>query len=155
MFCFMEDPGVLAELRANPDLIPDALEEVMRYRPSVNGPLRITAVDARIGETTIPAGQLVIPQIASANRDETVFPGAERFDIRRQPTRHIGFGLGIHFCMGAPLVRLECKIAFNLLLQRFPDLRRLPDVPVRVQMGPGDLLQGVEHFPATFTPQTR
>jgi cytochrome P450 len=155
MFCFTEDPGVLAELRATPELIPDALEEVMRYRPSVNGPLRITAVEARIGETTIPAGQLVIPQIASANRDETVFPDAERFDIRRQPTRHIGFGLGIHFCMGAPLVRLECKIAFNLLLQRFPDLRRLPDVPVRVQMGPGDLLQGVEHFPATFTPQTR
>lgn len=155
MFCFMENPGVLAELRANPELIPDALEEVVRYRPTACGLVRRTTVDVRIGATIIPARQPVVAQICSANRDETIFSDAERFDIRRQPNRHIGFGLGIHFCMGAPLARLECKIAFNLLLQRFPDLRRLPDLPVRVQMGPGDLLQGVEHFPATFTPQTR
>jgi cytochrome P450 len=151
MFCFMEHPEVMAELRAAPDLIPGALEEVLRYRPAVCGTFRITTADSSIGTTMIKAGQPLIAQISSANHDEKVFVDPERFDIRRAPNRHFGFGRDVHFCLGAPLARLESKIAFNIVLQRFTDLHRSPTVPVQLKMGPAGLFQGTAHFPITFT----
>lgn len=155
MFCFTKYPEVMAELLARPELLPDALEEVLRYRPAVCGTFRITTADAQIGTTTIKARQPLIVQISSANHDETVFADPEHFDIRRTPNRHLGFGQGAHFCLGAPLARLESKIAFSVLLQRFPDLQRSPDTLVQLEMGPAGLFQGTKHFPVTFTPQDR
>jgi len=155
MFCFTERPEVMAELRASPELLPGALEEVLRYRPSVCGTYRITTVDASFGSTTIPAGQPLIAQLSSANHDETVFADPERFDIRRAPNRHFAFGRDVHFCLGAPLARLESKIALNLLLQRFPDLQRPPEILVQLKMGGAGFFQGTEHLPTTFTPQAR
>ncbi len=153
MFCFTQHPDVMAELRADPGLLPAALEEVLRYRPPLCGVLRVTTKDSLIGTTTIKAGQPIIVQVASASRDETVFDDPDRFDIRRNPNRHFGFGQGIHFCLGAPLARLESKIALNALLQRFPDLQRSPAVRVQLQVGPAGVFQGTKQFPITFTPE--
>lgn len=155
MYCFTERPELMAELRATPALIPGALEEVLRYRPPVCGALRTTTSDVRIGTTLIQAGQALHLQIASAHHDEAVFADPEVFDIRRKPNRHLGFGQGIHFCLGAPLARLEARIAIQSLLQRFPDLRRTGDVPVRLSLGPAGILQGTKRFPVTFTAEAR
>lgn len=155
MYVLTEYQEVLEELRANPELIPNALEEVGRYRPSVCGTFRMTTRDAQIGDTTIPAGQPLIGQISSANHDETAFADPEHFDIHRSPNRHLGFGHGIHFCLGAPLARLESKIAFRILLERFGDLRRDPAHLVHLEMGPAGLFQGTKHFPLMFTSLAR
>ncbi len=155
MYCFTEHPAVMAELRADPSLIPAALEEVLRYRSPLCGTLRTTTSDVRIGTTTIPAGQALIVQIASAHHDETVFADPEVFDIRRTPNRHLAFGQGIHFCLGAPLARLESKIAIRSLLQRFPDLRRTGEAPVRLTVGPAGIFQGTKQFALAFTAEAR
>lgn len=155
MYCFTEHPEVLAELQANPAVIPDALEEVLRYRSPLCGTLRVATSDVLIGTTSIKAGQAVFVQISSAHHDETVFADPEVFDIRRRPNRHLGFGQGVHFCMGAPLARLEGKIAIQSLLQRFPDLQRTGEVPVRLSLGPAGLFQGTKHFPIAFTAAAR
>lgn len=155
MYCFTERPEVMAELRADPALIPGALEEVLRYRPPLCGTLRTTTSDVRIGTTTIQAGQTLIVQISSAHHDETVFADPEVFDIRRRPNRHLGFGQGIHFCLGAPLARLESKIAIQSLLQRFPDLHPTGEVPVRLIVGPAGFFQGTKQFPLAFTAEAR
>ena len=149
MYCFTERPEVMAELRANPDLLPGALEEVLRYRPPLCGTLRTTTSDVRIGTTLIKAGQPILVQISSAHHDETVFADPAVFDIRRAPNRHLGLGQGIHFCMGAPLARLESKIAIQSLLQRFPDLQRAGEV--QLSLGPAGIFQGTKHFPLVFT----
>lgn len=154
MYCFTERPEVMAELRADPALIAGALEEVLRYRPPLAGTLRTTTSDVRIGTTPIPAGQALIVQIASANHDETAFADPEVFDIRRKPNRHLGFGQGIHFCLGAPLARLEGRIAIQSLLQRFPDLHPT-EVPVRLTVGPAGFFQGTKQFPIAFTAEAR
>ncbi len=156
LFCFTEHPeqGILEDLRANPDLMPGAIEEVLRYRPPVTGIPRLTVVDSQIGSTTIPAGNMVNLQLASANRDERVFANPERFDIRRGSNQHVAFGHSIHFCLGAPLARLEGRIAMNALLEHLPGLRRDPEVPVQLTVGPGGFFQSTKHFPMIFTPQT-
>ena len=152
--CFTEHPEVIAELRANPELMPGAIEEVLRYRAPVAGLPRMTTVDVQIGETTVPAGNMVNVQLASANRDERAFPDPDRFDIRRTPNRHIGFGYSIHACLGAQLARLESKIALNTLLARLPGLQRTSDDQVYIAVGPGGFFQVGKHLPMTFTPQT-
>jgi cytochrome P450 len=155
MYCLTERPEVMAELRADPALIPGALEEVLRYRPPLAGTLRTTTSDVVIGTTPIQAGQVLIVQIASAHHDETAFADPEVFDIRRRPNRHLGFGQGIHFCLGAPLARLEGRIAIQSLLQRFPDLRPTGEAPVRLTVGPAGFFQGTKQFPLAFTAEPR
>jgi cytochrome P450 len=155
MYCFTERPELMAELRANPDLIPGALEEVLRYRPPLCGTLRTTVSDVVVGTTAIKAGQALFLQLAAAHHDETVFADPEVFDIRRKPNRHLGLGQGIHFCLGAPLARLEARIAIQSVLQRFPDLRRTGDVPVRLSLGPAGIFQGTKQFPVAFTRSAR
>lgn len=153
LFCFTENPGTIEDLQANPDLMPSAIEEVLRYRPPVAGIPRMTAKDTQIGATTIKAGNMVNLQLASANRDERAFPDPDRFDIRRTSNQHVAFGYSIHFCLGAPLARLEGKIALNALLARLPDLQRDPDAPVQLAVGPGGFFQGTKQFPMIFTPR--
>jgi cytochrome P450 len=155
MYCFTERPELMAELRAHPDLIPGALEEVLRYRPPLCGTLRMTTSNVQIGTTPIEAGQALFLQLAAAHHDEAVFADPEVFDIRRKPNRHLGFGHGIHFCLGAPLARLEARIAIQSVLQRFPDLRRTGDVPVRLTLGPAGIFQGTKQFPVAFTAEAR
>jgi cytochrome P450 len=155
MWCFTERPEVMAELRSNPALIPGALEEVLRYRAPLGGTLRVATSDVLIGATSIKAGEAILLQISSTHHDDAVFSDPEVFDIRRTPNRHLGFGQGIHFCMGAPLARMEGRVAIQSLLQRFPDLQQTGELPVRLTLGAAGLFQGTKQLPIAFTPEAR
>ncbi|MEH2434624.1 MAG: cytochrome P450, partial [Nostoc sp.] len=95
----------------------------LRYRSPITHLQRYTQVETKIGDQIIPQGQLVRAWINSANHDELQFENGDRFIIDRQPNKHLAFGNGIHFCLGAPLARLEAKIALRALLEEFPNLR--------------------------------
>ncbi|GMA63060.1 cytochrome P450 [Alicyclobacillus fastidiosus] len=125
--CLAEYPEALTSLRNRPELIPSFVEEVLRYRSPVQRITRFTATDTKIGGQTIRAGQRVLAWIGSANRDELNFPNANQFDLERNPNPHLAFGHGIHICLGAPLARLEGKVAFDVLLQRLSDMNCLDD----------------------------
>jgi cytochrome P450 len=116
------NPEAATELRVDPGLLPAAIEEVLRLRSPFPRLGRVTTVDTQIGGRAVPAGHLVIPWVAAANRDPARFPDPGRFDIHRNTTGHLAFGHGIHFCIGAPLARLEGKIALGMLLERYPSL---------------------------------
>jgi cytochrome P450 len=146
--CLDEHPEVADQIRADPALLPGAVEEMLRCFPSVGGTMRLTTRDTEIAGTPIAAGQSVIVWIGSANYDEAHFERPEELDIRRSPNRHISFGHGIHFCVGAPLARLEAKIALGLLLERLPRLRRDRSKPLEPMESP--FVFGVRRFPATF-----
>jgi cytochrome P450 len=127
---FDRHPGEWDRVRADRTLVPQAVEEIVRMRPSFSSFVRMTTRDAELGDEYIPGGSIVKVWVSSANRDAGHFPDSERFDIDRSPNRHSGFGKGIHFCIGAPLARLEGRIAFNLLLDRFASLRVDRDSPI-------------------------
>jgi cytochrome P450 len=150
ILCLSDHPDALAALRTDPTLIPGALEEVLRYQsPVISTPRRATE-NVQLGNVTIKAKDLVTVQIGSANRDETAFPDPDRFDIRRTPNRHLGFGHGIHFCLGAPLARLESKIALTILLERLPDLHLKSGIQLEQAAGAESFAQGVKSLPIVF-----
>lgn len=148
LLCFDEAPEVMEQLRAEPERIPMAVEEVLRYRSPIQRTSRIALSDTVLGDQQIREGQRVFVMLGSANRDEAQFPDPEHFDIGRTPNRHLAFGHGIHFCLGAPLARLEAKIALTLMLERFQDLRRVRDVALEPMEN--TLVYGVKHLPMTF-----
>jgi cytochrome P450 len=127
-----EHPGAAAELRADPTRLPAAIEEVLRYRPPFPRLARRAVTDVKLDGHLIGANQVIILWLASANRDEAQFPDPDRFDIRRQPNSHLAFGHGIHFCLGAPLARLESKIALEILLERYRRIAVSRDEPVEL-----------------------
>lgn len=124
ILCLLEHPNELARLRGNFDLLPGAIEETLRYRAPIQWLMRTPRRDLEIAGQTIPAGKLVLAVVGSANRDPALFPESARFDITRNPNPHLSFGHGIHFCIGAPLARMETKIALTHLLTRVKNLRR-------------------------------
>jgi cytochrome P450 len=148
LLCLDDFPDAMEALRAEPNLIPSAIEEVLRYRSPVQFTGRIATSDTIVGGQAIKAGQGIRLLLGSANRDEAQFPNADSFDIRRMPNRHLAFGHGIHFCLGAPLARLEAKIALTLLLERFSTIQRMRDVPLE-HVG-SFLMYGVKHLPVTL-----
>jgi cytochrome P450 len=113
-------PEARAEIVADMSLLPNAIEEVLRFEGPAQTLTRTTTVDAHVKGHTIGAGEKVMLLLAAANRDPRVFEDADRFDIHRVTRKHIAFGSGIHFCMGANLARLEARVAFEELLGRFP-----------------------------------
>lgn len=126
--CFEDFPEAKAQVMAQPELLPGATEEVLRYCSSVQAfPRRLTK-DIELRGQQLHAGDLIIIWNGSANHDELAFPDPERFDVQRSPNRHIAFGHGIHFCLGAPLARLETPIAVQAILERLPNLERIGEV---------------------------
>ncbi len=121
----LEHPEAFAALRADPGLIPNFIEEVLRHEGPVTMLFRRTLHEVTLSGVTIPKDQLVLAMVAGANRDPQQFPDPDRFDIRRDTRGHLAFGHGIHFCVGAPLSRLEGRIAFTQFLGRTPPFSRL------------------------------
>lgn len=126
VLCLDEYPEVVPRLRADRAAIPGAIEEVFRYRPPVVFLYRLAKTPVELAGVEVPAGSLVVSWLISANRDERQFPDPTRFDPGREPVPHLTLGHGVHFCLGAPLARLESRIALNLLLDRYRELRVTP-----------------------------
>jgi cytochrome P450 len=126
---FMRHPDQLAALRADPGLIENAVEEVLRYDSPVQATTRVLFEDVVVENVTLPRGREVTIWIGAANHDPRVFDAPERFDIRRKDIKHLSFGGGIHYCIGASLARLEGQIALSRLFDRSPGLRVLDAEP--------------------------
>jgi len=125
----LRHPAELRRLRDDPGLITTAVEELLRFDGPVQRTARVPSEDVTIAGRTIPAGEIVMPFIGAADRDPAQFPDPDRLDIARADNRHIAFGWGIHFCLGAPLARVEGQIAINTLARRLPKLALAADKP--------------------------
>jgi cytochrome P450 len=150
MRALFSHPDQLTALRADFGLLDGAIEEMLRY----DGPVetctdRLALEDVEIGGVTIPAGSTVLITMADADRDPARFKDPDRFDIRRDARGHIAFGHGLHYCLGAPLARLEGRIAFRTLLERCPDLAQDADEADLPWM-PGLLIRGVRRLPVRW-----
>ena len=143
----LRHPDQLRLLRERPGLIGTAVEELLRFDGPVQRTARIPSEDITIDGRTIPKGELVMPFIGAADRDPAQFPEPDRLDITRSDNRHVAFGLGIHFCLGAPLARVEGQIAINTLLRRMPRLALATERPVFRQ---SLTLRGLESLEVSF-----
>jgi cytochrome P450 len=140
-------PSELSRLRADPSLLPGAIEELLRYANPLNHATdRYAPEPLEVGGVVIPAGEPVLVVTSSANRDPARFPDPDRLDLGRDASGHVAFGHGIHYCVGAPLARLEGEIAFGALLSRFPGLS-LAVEPAALRWRPSSLIHGLETLP--------
>ena len=152
MHAFFEHPDQWQRLVANRELLPSAVEEMLRFVTPVMNFRRTAMCDVELSATAIAAGDKVVFFHASANRDEDVFTDPDSFDIARDPNPHIAFGGGgPHFCLGANLARMEIRVMFEHLLDRMPDIRAAGDAQ-RLQ---SRFINGVKHLPVAFTPSSR
>lgn len=144
--------GTLALLRkrdqwerlcADPGLLPTAIDELLRFDGPVQATVRVALEDVPIDGHRIPAGALVIVSIGAANHDPEVFPDPGTLDVGRDPNPHLAFGFATHYCMGAPLARLEAEVAFRALCSRFPDLALVSDAP---RYRPNPVLRGLQRL---------
>jgi cytochrome P450 len=147
ILALLRHPDQLRRLRENPGLIASAVEELLRYDGPVQRTARTPSEDVTIGGRTIARDELVLPFIGAADRDPAQFPDPDRLDITRTDNRHIAFGWGIHFCLGAPLARVEGQIAINTLVQRLPKLALATDRPEYRQ---SLTLRGLKALPVAF-----
>jgi cytochrome P450 len=138
-----EHPEERARLTTDPSLLPTAIDEMLRWTPPVMYFRRTAELDVTLGEARIREGDKVTVWYVSANRDEAVFPEADRFDVGRTPNDHLAFGIGSHYCLGATLAQLEAKLLFAELLARFPEIEPAGLV-VRVR---GNHFNGIKHLP--------
>jgi cytochrome P450 len=147
VLALLRHPGQLAALRGDPTLVPNAVEEFLRFDGPVNlATFRYTAEPVVIGGTTIPEGQVVLVSLVSANRDPDRYGDPSRLDVTRDAGGHVAFGHGIHHCLGAPLARLEGEIAFRALLDRFSDLA-LAGEPATLAWRHSTLIHGLTRLP--------
>jgi cytochrome P450 len=145
----IKNPDQLARLRAEPELMAGAVEEFLRYDPPVQLTARVALTDASIGALPVSADAALLMLVGAANRDPSLCADPERLDITRTPTHHVSFGQGIHFCLGAPLARLETQIVLRLLLER-PDDLRLAGEPAWKE---NTILRGLRYLPVTVPGQ--
>jgi cytochrome P450 len=146
MLALGRHPDQLDALKRNPAMLPRAIEEMLRYDGPVQSTVRFTKEPVQLGGTEIPAGAFALMIVAAANRDPAQFKDPEKFDITRDPNDHVAFGEGIHFCIGAPLARMEARVAFEAMLERFPQLR-LKDAALKPTYKGSYFLRGLESLP--------
>jgi cytochrome P450 PksS len=150
----IQHPKERERLRRDPSLGESAIEEMMRYTtPTELAIFRLAREDLEIRSTRIRRGDVVLAVLASANRDEAVFSEPDGLDIGREPNRHLAFGIGGHFCLGAPLARLEGRIALTTLFTRFPDLR-LAQPGETLSWRRGMNFRGLEELPLVLRPES-
>jgi len=143
----MTHPEEMARLRQDPSLLPAAVEELLRFTNPVNHVNdRFTTEDLPIGDVVIPAGERVLIATSSADRDAAQFPDPDRLDLGRDTSGHVAFGHGIHYCLGAPLARMEAEVALGALLTRFPEIS-LAVPPRELRWRPVSLMNGLESLP--------
>jgi pimeloyl-[acyl-carrier protein] synthase len=147
LLALLQHPVELRALADDPALIQTGVEELLRYDGPVQRTSRMTMADVEIGGKQISKGSVVVAAIGAANRDPAYFPDPERLDIARKDNRHIAFGFGIHFCLGAPLARIEGQVAIGTLLRRMPALKLVSDTP---EWRESSVLRGLKTLPVSF-----
>jgi cytochrome P450 len=147
LLALLQNPDEMEKLKARPELIHSAVEELLRYDSSLQRLVRIAKQDLEIRGELIRAGQIVFPVLGAANRDPTVFPNPDELDIERADNRHLAFGYGPRFCLGAPLARLEGQLAVGSLLRRLPKLRLTEREP---QRHANIAFRGLKSLPVAF-----
>jgi cytochrome P450 len=148
IWSLLGNPSQWAAIRDNPSLIPNAIEEILRYECPVQAVARTVAEPIEFGGIEFTKGDLIVALIGAANRDPDVFPDPERMDVTRQRLRPLSFGGGIHFCIGAQLARIEAEVVFSTLLQRMPDLTLVDTAP---HWRESFTLRGLTTLPVTWT----
>jgi cytochrome P450 len=143
------NPELLARLRADRSLIPQFIEEVLRYEPPIQASVRLCTEDVVVGGVPLLKGSLVYVLLGSALRDEARFPDAERFDMDRNGTENLAFGHGIHFCLGAQLARLEARVALEVLLARVGGLSLRSE---QLEWMPSVTVRGLKSLPVEVHP---
>jgi cytochrome P450 len=153
LFALLSNPEQLEAVRSRPALIPQAVEEGLRWEPPITAIMRVARRDIRLGGVDIPGGARVITSLGSASRDEERHPDGERFDVLREPRPSLAFGFGPHRCLGMHLGRMENEAALGALLQRLPRLRLDPDAADVHITGAG--FRAPERLPVLFDPEVR
>jgi len=146
VWALLTHPDELADLRSDVTVIPSAVEELIRYDSPLQLFERTALADTVVGDVVVEKGQKIAALLGAANRDPAVFAEPDRFDVRRDPNPHLGFGAGIHFCVGAPLARVELQASLRTLLARFPRLALNAAPPRR----PEFVIRGVRSLPVTI-----
>ncbi|MGW5717843.1 cytochrome P450 [Amycolatopsis sp. NPDC003865] len=147
VLCLDTHPEWDERVRADRSLVPPVIEESLRYLSPFAAVARATNREVELGGTTVPADRMLMVWVAAANRDDRVFADPDTFNPLRDPNPHLAFGRGIHFCIGAPLARLEGRVALNILFDRYPALRTIPGEPPKFQINPN--MTGVRELPLT------
>lgn len=148
LWCLDEHPQAREEVTRHPELLPGAIEESLRYRAVLHYMPRVVTEEVDFSGSHLQPGDLVLPLYAAANFDAKQFPEPHRFDIRRAPNRHLGFGYGIHLCLGAALARSETLIAVGRLLKRFPELVR--DPTKELELRPSAFVYSLRNYPVAL-----
>jgi cytochrome P450 len=151
MLALIENPDQREKLRADPELLPSAANEILRFTSPVRVLRRVAMRDTELRGKKIREGDSVLFLYGSANRDEEVFDDPHAFRVDRHPNEHLAFGLGPHFCLGANLARMEIETVFGVLLERLPDLRLAPGARVREARNP--ILSAIDEMQVEFTPR--
>ena len=148
LLALLHNPEQYDYLKQHPEVMSTAVEEMLRYEsPVQRATFRVAMDTIEVGGMEMHRGQQISAVIGAANRDAAQFPAPERFDVTRQPNRHVAFGLGLHFCLGAPLARTEGRIGFTRLLERLPDMRLVSQAP---EWNTNTFIRGLRRLPIAF-----
>ena len=151
LIALIENPGEWHRLKTGQVSIESAVDEVLRYTSPALHVMRVATQDVEVGGQQVSAGEAVVLWNSSANRDESVFPAPDRFDLGRTPNRHLTFGMGPHFCLGAPLARVELKVLLQVLAERVSHM----EITGPVKRMRSNFMWGIDHLPVALSREGR